>query len=64
MSRGLGSSVSMVSKLRTGQQGFVFSSTVSQTDSEAHPPSYPMGTGGLFVGGKVAEARSWPLTFD
>jgi hypothetical protein len=27
-----------------------------QTDSGAHPASYPMGTGGSFPEGKVAEA--------
>jgi hypothetical protein len=29
-----------------------FSSLCVQTSSEAHPPSYPMGTGGRFVGVK------------
>jgi hypothetical protein len=32
-----------------------------QTDSGAHPASYPMGTGGSFPGGKAGEAWSWPL---
>jgi hypothetical protein len=31
-----------------------------QTGSEAHPASYPMGTGGSFPGGKAARAWSWP----
>jgi hypothetical protein len=35
---------------------------VIQTGSEAHPTSYPMGTGDFFPGGKVAGAWSWPLT--
>jgi hypothetical protein len=34
-----------------------------QTGSEAHPASYPMGTGGAFPGGEAAGAWSWPLTF-
>jgi hypothetical protein len=29
---------------------------VVQTGSEAHPTSYPMGTGGSFPGGKAAGA--------
>jgi hypothetical protein len=33
-----------------------------QTGSEAHPASYPMGTGGSFPGGKAAAAWGWPLT--
>jgi hypothetical protein len=33
-----------------------------QTDSEAHPSSYPVGTGGCSPGGKVTGAWSWPLT--
>jgi hypothetical protein len=33
-----------------------------QKDSEAHPASYSMGTGGSFSGGKAAGAWSWPLT--
>jgi hypothetical protein len=32
-----------------------FSATV-QTGSEAHPPSYSMGTGSLLRGGKAVEA--------
>jgi hypothetical protein len=35
---------------------------VVQTGSEAHPASYPLGSGGSFLGGKAAEAWSWPLT--
>jgi hypothetical protein len=31
---------------------------VVQIDSGAHPASYPMGTGGLFRGGKAAGVRS------
>jgi len=33
-----------------------------QTDSEAHPASYPIGTGCSFPGGKAAEAWSRSLT--
>jgi hypothetical protein len=33
-----------------------------QTDSGAHPDSYPMGTGDSFPGDKAAGAWSWPLT--
>jgi hypothetical protein len=33
-----------------------------QICSEAHPASFPTGTGGSFSGGKAARARSWPLT--
>jgi len=32
------------------------------TGSGAHPASYPMGTGGSFLGGKAAGSWSWPLT--
>jgi len=32
-----------------------------QNGSGAHPASYPMGTGGSFLGGKAAGAWSWPL---
>jgi hypothetical protein len=35
---------------------------VVQTGSEAHPASYPIGTGGSFPGGKAAGAWSWALT--
>jgi hypothetical protein len=37
---------------------------VVQTCSEAHPASYPMGTGGFFLGGKAAgrEADHSPPT--
>jgi hypothetical protein len=38
----------------TGTQDFSSSSCI-QTGSEAHPASYPMGTGGPFPGGKA-----WP----
>jgi hypothetical protein len=34
----------------------------AHTDSEAHPASYPLGTGGSFTGVKAAGACSWPLT--
>jgi hypothetical protein len=33
-----------------------------QNCSGAHPASYPMGTRGSFLGGKVAGAWNWPLT--
>jgi len=32
-----------------------------RTGSRAHPPSYAVGTGGFFPGGKAAEAWNWPL---
>jgi hypothetical protein len=35
---------------------------VVQTDFEAHPASYPIGTGGSFPWGKAAATWSWPLT--
>jgi hypothetical protein len=35
---------------------------VVQTDSGAHPASYPVGTGDSFPGGKAAGAWSWALT--
>jgi hypothetical protein len=35
-----------------------------QTGSEAHPASYPMGTGRSSPGDKVAGAWNWPLTFN
>jgi hypothetical protein len=34
----------------------------AQNGSGAHPASYPMGTRGAFLGGKVTGAWSWPLT--
>jgi hypothetical protein len=34
----------------------------SFTPVVAHPVSYPIGTGGLFPGGKAIGAWSWPLT--
>jgi len=34
-----------------------------QTDSGAHPASYPMSIGGAFPGGKAAGAWSWQLTY-
>jgi hypothetical protein len=33
-----------------------------QSDSGAHPASYPMGTMDSFPGSKAAGAWSWPLT--
>jgi hypothetical protein len=33
-----------------------------QNGSGAHPASYPVGTRGSFLGGKAAEAWSWPLS--
>jgi hypothetical protein len=33
-----------------------------QTDYEAHPAAYPVGTDGSFPGGKAAGAWSWSLT--
>jgi len=33
-----------------------------QTSSGTHLVSYPMGTGGYFLGDKAARAWSWPLT--
>jgi len=32
-----------------------------ETDSGIHPTSYPMGTEGSFLKGKVTGAWSWPL---
>lgn len=32
-----------------------------QTDSDAHPPSSAMGTGGHFSGGKAAEVSEWHI---
>jgi hypothetical protein len=32
-----------------------------QTGFQAHPASYPMGTGVSFPGGKAAGARKWPV---
>jgi hypothetical protein len=40
----------------TGAEDFSSSPCV-QTDSEAHPASYPMGTGGPFPGGKARPGR-------
>jgi hypothetical protein len=40
----------------TGAEDFSFSPYV-QTGSEAHPASYPMGTGGPFLGGKAQPGR-------
>jgi hypothetical protein len=39
----------------------IFSSPLVQTGSQAHPASYPMGTGGSFPGGKAVGAWNWPL---
>jgi hypothetical protein len=36
--------------------------STDEKGSEAHPISYPMDTWSDFSGGKVAWARSWPLT--
>jgi hypothetical protein len=40
----------------TGTEDFS-SSPIVQTGSEAHPASYPMGTGGPFPGGKARPGR-------
>jgi hypothetical protein len=40
----------------TGAEDFSFSLCI-QTGSEAHPASCPMGTGGLFPGGKARQGR-------
>jgi hypothetical protein len=40
----------------TGVEDFS-SSTCVQTGSGAHPASYPMGTGGSFLGGKARRGR-------
>jgi hypothetical protein len=37
--------------------GFFSSSLSVQTNSEAHPASYPMDTGGPFLGGKARLGR-------
>jgi len=34
-----------------------------QTDSGAHPASYPMGTEGSFAGDKAAGVWSWSVTY-
>jgi hypothetical protein len=62
-----GSSVSIVSdyglddraievRSPTGAEDFSFSTCI-QTGSEAHPVSYPMGTGGPFPGGNARPGR-------
>jgi hypothetical protein len=38
-------------------RGFFSSSPCVQTGSGAHPASYPMGTGGPFLGGKARPRR-------
>jgi hypothetical protein len=63
-----GISVSIVTRLRAGRQGFDsrqeqlwdFSLRRVQTQSGAHPASYTVGTGGSFSGSKAA--RSVELT--
>jgi hypothetical protein len=42
----------------TGAEDFSSSPCV-QTGSEAHPASYPMGTGGPFPGGKARPGRDY-----
>jgi hypothetical protein len=64
-----GSSVGTV-WLRTGRTGFdpqqrqriISSSLCVQTSSEAHPASYPMGTGDYFLRVKRGRGVSLPLT--
>jgi hypothetical protein len=46
---------------RPGDDFFLLHSV--QTDSEAHPTSHPMGTGGFFHGNKAAVEWNWLLTF-
>jgi hypothetical protein len=43
-----------------GQDFSLFHSV--QTNSGAHPASYPVGLGGSFPGEKAAETWRWPLT--
>jgi hypothetical protein len=50
------SSVSIVTRLQAGRPASI------RSRAGAHPASYPMGTRGSFPGGKVAEARSLPLS--
>jgi hypothetical protein len=42
---------------RQGQKNFLY-----YTTSEAHPASYPMGTGSIFPRDELAGAWSWSLT--
>jgi hypothetical protein len=59
----LGSSVSVVPDCRLDDRGSPaevkdFSSSLGiQTSSEAHPASFPVGTGGPFPGGKARPGR-------
>jgi hypothetical protein len=66
--RSWGSSVSIESEYRLDDWGLVpgrgkdFSCNLCvQTSSEAHPASYPVGTGGPLPGVKRAWAWRWPL---
>jgi hypothetical protein len=59
-----GSSVSIVSDYRMDDRGrspaevkYISPILCVQTRSEAHPASYPMGTGGPFPGGKALPSR-------
>jgi len=40
-----------------------FSSPPHSAGSGARPSSYPMGSGGYYLGGKAAGSWSWPLTY-
>jgi hypothetical protein len=44
--------------------GSVFFSQCCPTGSGVNPPSYQIGTGGSFPGGKVAETWSWQFSSD
>jgi len=52
----------IATRLQAGQSGFDSLLHCIQIGSGAHPPSYPMGSGCSFPGGKVARVWSWPLT--
>jgi hypothetical protein len=43
-------------------RGKIFLFSTSSRPVLGHPASYPMGTGGSFLGGKAAGTRSWPFT--
>jgi hypothetical protein len=59
---GIAQSVLRRAMRRTAGQHFSLFHSV-QTGSEAHPASYPMGSGGDFPWGEAAGAWRWSLTF-
>jgi len=44
------------------QLGYSLDGQCVQTSSGALPASYPMGTKGSFLKGRMAQTRSWSLT--